>query len=125
MKHEPLHPVIRSILKQRGIDTEQKIEEYFSPLPKLTYDPFLLKNMDPVCDRILQAADSGEKICIYGDYDADGVTSVTLLMEYLSQLTTNLTYYIPSRREEGYGLNDRASDRMAAEGVSLVITVDC
>ena len=82
-----LNPVIAMILKKRGIDTEEKIREYFAPVPRLTYDPFLMKNMDQVCDRILKATDEKERICIYGDYDADGVTSVTLLIEYLSQLT--------------------------------------
>lgn len=125
MKSEQLEPVIRTILKNRGIDTEESINEFFSPVPRLTYDPFLLKNMDSVCERILRAVDEKEKICIFGDYDADGVTAVTLLTEFLSQLTPNLTYYIPSRVEEGYGLNDRASEKLAEEGVSLIITVDC
>ena len=125
MRLEKLEPVIRKILKDRGIDSDEQIKEYLSPVPRLTYDPFLLKNMDPVCDRILKAADEGEKICIFGDYDADGVTSVALLTEYLGQLSTNVTYYIPSRFEEGYGLNDRASEKLAADGVSLIITVDC
>ncbi len=125
MTQTAIHPIVREILKKRGIHTDEQITEFFSPVPKLTFDPFLMKNMDQVCDRILRAVDDGEKICIYGDYDADGVTSVALLMEFLGRLTSNLMYYIPSRREEGYGLNDRASDRIAAEGVSLIITVDC
>ncbi len=125
MTQTHLHPVIKEILKNRGIDTEEQIKEYLAPVPRLTYDPFLMKNMGDVCDRILQAVDGHEKICIYGDYDADGVTSVTLLMEFLGHMTDNLTYYIPSRKEEGYGLNDRASEKIAAEGVSLIITVDC
>ena len=125
MAQTNLHPVLAEILKNRGIRTEEEIREYLAPVPKLTYDPFLMKNMDKVCDRILKAVDDDEKICIFGDYDADGVTSVVLLMEFLGQLTSNLMYYIPSRKEEGYGLNDHASETIASEGVSLMITVDC
>lgn len=125
MNIQELNPIIKNILKDRGIDSEEKIREYFSPTPRLTYDPFLLKNMDAACSRLLKAIDGGERICIYGDYDCDGVTSVTLLMEFLGRLTDNITYYIPSRQDEGYGLNDGASERIAADGVSLVVTVDC
>lgn len=120
-----LDPIIIEILKKRGIETKETAEEYFSPIPRLTFDPFLMKNMDAVCDRILEAIDRNEKICIYGDYDADGVTSVTLLTEFLGQMTSSLMFYIPSRFEEGYGLNDKASEYLASQGVSLIITVDC
>ncbi|MDD7408994.1 MAG: single-stranded-DNA-specific exonuclease RecJ [Anaerovoracaceae bacterium] len=119
-----LDPVIKKILIERGIDTPERVAEFFSPVPKSTYDPFLYKNMDAVCDRIIKAAEDKERICVYGDYDADGVTAVTLLMEILGCMTDNLTYYIPSRFEEGYGLNMKAVDRMHKDGVSLVVTVD-
>lgn len=119
-----LNPAIRKILADRGIDTDQKAEEYLSPIPQSTYDPFLMKNMDEVCNRIEKAVKDRERICIYGDYDVDGVTSTVLLLEFLGYVTDNVTYYIPSRFEEGYGLNMNACDKMHDDGVSLVITVD-
>jgi len=76
-------------------------------------------------DLILSAIENDEKICIYGDYDADGITSTSVLMEVLSHLTKNLSYYIPKRFDEGYGLNKDALDKIKNAGVDLVITVDC
>lgn len=90
-----LNPAIRKILADRGIDTDRKAEEYLSPIPQSTYDPFLMKNMDEVCNRIEKAVKDRERICIYGDYDVDGVTSTVLLLEFLGYVTDNVTYYIP------------------------------
>lgn len=119
-----LHPKIIELLNNRGIHQED-MEEFLSDKPQRTYDPFLLLNMEAGVDLILSSIENDEKICIYGDYDADGVTSTTLLMEVLSNLTENLTYYIPSRFDEGYGLNKAALDKIKHAGVELVITVDC
>ena len=88
------------------------------------YDPFLLKDMDVAVDRVLAAVRNHEKIAIYGDYDVDGVTSVTLLYLYLASLGADVGYYIPSRDREGYGVSCGAVDRLAAAGVTLMITVD-
>ena len=82
--------VILEILSNRGIKGDKNVSEFLSPKPMLTYDPFLLKNMEEGVDLILKNINSGNKICIYGDYDADGVTSVSILMEVLSNLTDNL-----------------------------------
>lgn len=120
-----LQPRIQELLYNRGIRTEEEIEEFLSDKPKKTYDPFLLLNMEAGVDFILSAIENNEKICIYGDYDADGVTSTAVLMEVLSQLTSNLTYYIPKRFDEGYGLNKEALRKIKDAGVDLVITVDC
>ena len=120
-----LEPRIKELLNKRGVRTKEEIEEFISPAPQKTYDPFLLLNMEAGVDQILSAIDSGGRICIYGDYDADGITSVIVLTEILSQLTDNLTYYIPSRFGEGYGLNMSAIDKIRADGVDLIITVDC
>jgi single-stranded-DNA-specific exonuclease len=119
-----ISPAILSILAKRGITSSEDIAEYMSPKPKLTYDPFLMKGMDAASDMIIEYARSGRKICIYGDYDADGVTSVSLMLTLLKELTDNAEYYIPSRFEEGYGLNRNAIDKMAERGTELVITVD-
>ncbi len=120
-----LQPRIYELLHKRGIETEADIEEFLSDKPQKTYDPFLLLNMEAGVDLILSSIEEDEKICIYGDYDADGITSTAVLMEVLSNLTTNLAYYIPSRFEEGYGLNCEALDKIKAAGTDLVITVDC
>ncbi len=120
-----LQPKIYELLHKRGITTEIQIEEFLSDKPQKTYDPFLLLNMEAGVDLILSSIEEDEKICIYGDYDADGITSTAVLMEVLSNLTQNLIYYIPSRFEEGYGLNCAALDKIKAAGTDLVITVDC
>jgi len=120
-----IHPIVREILAKRGITEEADILEFLSEKPNLTYDPFLLKNMEAGVDFLLSAIHQNRKICIYGDYDADGVTSICLLLEILSQLTDNLIYYIPSRFEEGYGLNKDAMDLIKGQGADLILTVDC
>lgn len=91
----------------------------------MTYDPFLLKDMEAGVKRILSGILAGEEICIYGDYDADGVCSISLLLEILKKLGAKVSYYIPSRFEEGYGLNKEALKTIRDRGVSLVVTVDC
>ena len=120
-----IHPIIREILSKRGITKEADILEFISEKPSLTYDPFLLKNLEAGVDFLLSSIKRNKKICIYGDYDADGVTSISLLMEVLSHLTDNLTYYIPSRFDEGYGLNKEAIDLLREQGTELILTVDC
>ena len=87
--------ILKEILAKRGITTTEDISEFLSDRPKKTYDPFLLPDMEAGVDLILEAIDQKKKICIYGDYDADGVTSVSILMGFLSELTSNLEYYIP------------------------------
>ena len=116
--------ILRELLQQRGILAEDDIKEYLAERPKRTYDPFLMKNMQAAVDLILSAADQGKAICIYGDYDADGVTSICTLYHGLSYLTDRLSYYVPSRFREGYGLNMEALEQLAKAGTDLVITVD-
>ncbi len=103
----------------------EEISEFISPKPQKTYDPFLLHNMAEGVDLVLSAVENDERICVYGDYDADGVTATSVLLEFLSSLTSNLSYYIPSRFDEGYGLNKTAMEKISAAGVGLVVTVDC
>ena len=119
-----ISPAILRILKKRGITDPADIEEYMSPIPKRTYDPFLMKGMDEASDMIIEYARGGRRICVYGDYDCDGVTSVSLMMTLLGELAADAWYYIPSRFEEGYGLNKKAIDRIAERGTQLIITVD-
>lgn len=120
-----INPLIIDLLHKRGIDTEEDIQEFLSDKPQKTYDPFLLMNMKAGVDLILSTIREGKSICIYGDYDADGITSVTLMLQVLGELTDKLSYYIPSRFEEGYGLNNSAIDIIKERGADLIITVDC
>ena len=109
----------------RGVTEESDILEFLSEKPNLTYDPFLLKDLDAGVDLLLSYVHQAKKICIYGDYDADGVTSISLMLQILSHLTDDLIYYIPSRFEEGYGLNKEALRSIRQQGAELVVTVDC
>ncbi len=117
--------ILRILLRQRGLDTQEDISEFLSDRPQKTYDPFLLYNMEAGVDLLLSEIENGTKICIYGDYDADGVTSVCILSSVLSHLTNNFIHYIPSRIDEGYGLNKTAVRKLASQGVGLIVTVDC
>ena len=112
------------IIKLRGIGDEE-LEEFLSPKPRLAYDPFLLSNMRDGVDLLLKNIDEGKNIIIYGDYDVDGITSTALLMKVLSCLTDRVSYYIPSRIDEGYGLHREAIDRIKANGGEFIVTVDC
>lgn len=118
--------ILARLLEKRGIEGKAEIAEFLSSRPKKTYDPFLLRHMEEGVDLLLETFDRGDMICIYGDYDADGVTSVCILKTVLSRLThEDIPYYIPSRFDEGYGLNKEAIQRMANMGAKLIITVDC
>ncbi len=119
-----IHPKIAELLNSRGITDKADYLELLSDKPQKTYDPFLLYQMREGVDFILSAIRDKKRICIYGDYDVDGITSIVILLTILSPLTDNLEYYIPSRFEEGYGLNKEALDKIKERGVDLVITVD-
>ncbi len=120
-----IEPIVIELMKKRGITDEAEMLEFLSEKPQKTYDPFLLLNMEAGVDLILSAVKNGKKICIYGDYDADGITSTAIMWEVLSNLTEKLCYYIPSRFDEGYGLNIKAIDKIKAAGVDVIVTVDC
>ncbi len=120
-----INPIIIELLRKRGITDEADIQEYLSEKPQKTYNPFLLADMEAGVDLILSKIKDGEQICIYGDYDADGITAVSLLYQVLSELTEKLSYYIPSRFDEGYGLNTDAIQTIKKSGAGLIITVDC
>ena len=119
-----IDPAVAGIMRRRGV-ADDAMEDFLSPRPRTTYDPFLLPDMGEAVDKILKAAESGCKVCIYGDYDADGVTSTSLLVGVLGRIFTDLTYYVPSRFVDGYGLNMAAVDKVAKTGAKLLITVDC
>lgn len=116
--------LITAILARRGI-TEEQHEQFFHPRYEDTYDPWLLNDMEAAVTRIAGAIEDGERIVIYGDYDIDGLSATTLLLDGLKQLGARVNAYIPDRFEEGYGLNAAALSKVQAEGADLVITVDC
>lgn len=117
--------ILQTLLEDRGIVGEEQTKEFLSARPQTAHDPFLLHNMEVGVDLILSEIDADRRICIYGDYDADGVTSVCILYSFLKHLTDNLTYFIPSRFTDGYGLNKDAIKRIKDEGADMIITVDC
>ena len=121
---EQLNPLVKEILASRGIGADAA-EEFLSARPQLTHDPFLLTDMRAGVDLLLKEIDAGSRIVVYGDYDADGVTATALLLSALGELTDNLSYYIPSRIDEGYGLHVDAIDRIHADGGEVIVTVDC
>ena len=111
------------MLEVRGISDGRYIAELMAEDFAVS-DPFKFVDMRAAVERIQRAIESGEKICVYGDYDADGVTSTALLYLYLENCGANVTYYIPDRHAEGYGMNKAAVRRLAEDGVKLIITVD-
>ena len=119
-----IHPIVAALLKKRGITQPEAMAEFLSDRPKATYDPFLFRDMEASVETIARTARDGGRICIYGDYDADGVTATTIMMTVLRQLTDKVDYYIPSRFREGYGLNKDAITSIRGEGADLLITVD-
>ena len=113
------------ILVSRNIDTAEKINSFLNPDINKLYSPFLLKDMDKAAARIKKALEKGEKIAVYGDYDVDGITGVTVLLRFLRAVGGNCIYYIPDRQNDGYGLNKNAVDLISREGASMILTVDC
>lgn len=111
------------LLVTRGISTAQEAQEFLSDGAELC-DPFLLHDMDRAVERITRAVDSAERIVIYGDYDADGVTASTVLYSYLTMIGADVSVYIPERESEGFGLHCDAIDTIAERGATLIVTVD-
>lgn len=117
--------LVTGVLLSRGFADAAAMREFLFGKEKPFYDPFLLKDMDLACDRIERALAHNEKITVYGDYDVDGITASSLLIQYLRSRSANVESYIPQRKNEGYGLNSAALENIAAGGTTLLITVDC
>ena len=117
--------IIQQLLKKRGLDTPEAIEAFLRPDYHTLGDPLLLPDMKKAVNHIIKANKQREKVVIYGDYDIDGLSATALLIEGLQKFGLDVSSFIPSRFEEGYGLSSDAIKRLAAEGVSLIITVDC
>ena len=120
-----VNPILTSLLVQRNIDTFKKAKEFFRPSLEDLHDPFLLKDMDRAVSRIEKAIIDNENILIYGDYDVDGTTSVSLVSSYLKTITNNIATYIPDRYDEGYGISYQGIDFASDNNFSLIIALDC
>lgn len=117
--------ITANVLVNRGIDTIDKARGFLNPALKDLHTPFLLKDMEKAVARINRAMEKSENIWIYGDYDVDGVTSVSLLKLYFKSVGYDVNYYIPDRFDEGYGINCEAIDYIKSKGGELIISVDC
>lgn len=125
VKKRHITNLLASILVNRGIIDGEKINVFLNPTRKDFYNPFLMPDMEIAVKRIVKAIENKEKIMIYGDYDADGITSITVLKKYLNEIGLKTGEYIPNRLNEGYGLNKDAISKIYNDGYKLMITVDC
>lgn len=119
-----INKLLSMILINRKIKDEE-IEVFLNPTRQNFHDPFLMPDMEIAVNRIIEAINNQEKVIIYGDYDVDGITSITVLKSFLEDRGMKVDQYIPNRLEEGYGLNKPAIDGIAKKQYSLMITVDC
>jgi len=124
-KEFDIHPIISQILANRDLAGIEDTRRYLNPSLNDLHSPFLMKDMKAGIQRLLKAIHNNEKIVIYGDYDADGITSVVILFKFIKEITPNVIYYIPDRVQEGYGLKNTAIDKFKDINVNLIITVDC
>ena len=120
-----IHPVISQIIVNRGIRDSETARRYLYPSLNDLHSPFLMQDIRKGVSRVLNAIHHNENIMIYGDYDADGITSVVILYKFIKEITANINFYIPDRIEEGYGLKIPAIDEFKKSNVGLIITVDC
>lgn len=124
LQSETFSDIFKRILA-RKLNEQTNVHQFLQPDIKDLYQPYLLKDMEKAVKRIQHGMAQGEKICIYGDYDVDGITSVALLLKCFKQLQYPVEFYIPDRHEEGYGLNLKAIQTIRDRGVAILITVDC
>ena len=124
-KHK-MSKLLATVLSNRGITDEKEIEVFLNPTRNDFHDPYLMPDMSIAVTRIIKAIQEKEKVIIYGDYDVDGITSITILKKFLkNSCDLEVGYYIPNRLNEGYGLNKNAIDQIKQDGYTLIITVDC
>ncbi len=120
-----INPLLTSLLIQRGHNSFEKAKLFFRPSLSLLHDPFLMKDMEIAVTRIEQAIKTGEKILIYGDYDVDGTTAVSLVYTFLIKRYPNVDFYIPDRYKEGYGISSKGIEWAAENDFKLIIALDC
>lgn len=117
--------IISKLLVNRGLLEDSEIRRFFNPSINDLHSPYLFEGMQEAVERIKKAVSNNEKITIYGDYDADGVTATTVMYLYLKETGANVNFYIPNRISEGYGINKDALSKIITQGTTLIITVDC
>ena len=117
--------LLAAVLVNRNIIEDKDIKLFLNPTRNDFHDPYLMPDMEPAVERIVKAIEKNEKTIIYGDYDVDGITSITVLTRFLRERGLDVSSYIPNRLDEGYGLNRDAIKNIADEGYKLIITVDC
>ncbi|GMT45556.1 MAG: single-stranded-DNA-specific exonuclease RecJ [bacterium] len=120
-----ISPQLTNLLVQRGVTTYEEAKSFFRPSLDELPDPFLMKDMDKAVERILQAIDNNESIMIYGDYDVDGTTAVSLVYSFLKNIHKKIEFYIPDRYLEGYGISCKGIDTAYEHGVKLIVALDC
>ncbi len=118
-------PPVSELLVQRGIRSVEEAEKFFHPALSDMHDPYLMPDMDKAVDRLNQAMGSKQRILVFGDYDVDGTTAVALVYKYLQNFYSEIDFYIPTRYDEGYGISRSVIDNAAANGVKLIIILDC
>ena len=117
--------VLADLLVKRGVETFEQARSFFRPSLEDLHDPFLMKDMDIAVQRVRDAITGGQRILVYGDYDVDGTTAVSLVYSFLRRFTPEVDFYIPDRYSEGYGLSMKGIDYASGSGVKLIITLDC
>ena len=120
-----VHNSICKLLIQRGVNSFKKAKRFFRPTTSLLHDPMLMKNMSEAVCRINEAIKKNEKILIYGDYDVDGTTSVAMVYSFFKESYENISYYIPDRYTEGYGISIQSIDYASENNVKLIVALDC
>ena len=120
-----INKLLATILSNRDITEKEQIEKFLNPKRNDFYNPYKMLDMEIAVKRIIKAIENKEKVIIYGDYDVDGITSVTVLKSFLEERGINVAEYIPNRLEEGYGLNKKAVKEISEQKYTLMITVDC
>lgn len=120
-----LPPLLAKVLKKRGFCDQEKIRTFLKPSVKNLHNPMLLPDMKLAVDRIITAKNNAERIIIYGDYDVDGITATSILFLFLKTIIKDVSFYIPDRINEGYGISEEAVDYLTKNSFELMITVDC
>lgn len=124
-KENDISLLLAKVLVGRGLEEKDIIQKYLHPQIEALYDPFFYQDMEVAVEVILRSIADHEKITIYGDYDVDGITSTAVLYQFLKEQNAEVSFYLPNRLEEGYGLNNEALQKIANDGTKLIITVDC
>ena len=122
----PLSPLLAQCLVNRGVVTKEEVSDFLKPKLKLLADPFLIPNMEVAVERLWKARSNNERLLIYGDYDADGITSTALLVEALTKLGWDVQAYLPGRFDDGYGLSPISVEKCLGQyKINLLLAVDC